>query len=488
MTVSETVAVGSKGTEEETEQEFVLTEWVMDPNEHSAFRIVEWPALHKFAIDWPGVEEVTELQRKKTLAKLLAAYDHWMAVIKRKAPKELLKTHVAPEAKEKLRVIGAALKEEYGDEIRPLTQERRKTLNEQLIREILNAKTAAMKPARQTKPRPPAKMWQPRQRPMNWHPPVEEPLLKVIFLDLSGRVKPGETIVSTVERQQATLTRSSDGNSITVKFNNSGLEKLYTQQTVLDKKEGWARFHTIVKCSKPVLRVMTNGVVSYQDYRNEYAATPIVPENPQTPLETQLETKPIDDLNRILSTEDPRELQIHAQFKVGNARYENKGFAIANTTPGLDWKEWRDVLYTKVKIVNNGKIVEIEDIPNAVNKFRMHMQGTPTGTKNPDGTERLGPPYTPTGVDLTTCVGIRGQLSEPWLTWVAKKLAYLQYVNNQKHSYTTIMTEELPIILAHLDRIPEGDLFPNTQRTGQAMNHTRSPEAQQLHDKMMVEA
>lgn len=474
--------------------DFNVVEWLRSPDEKRiGAAIVEWPSKKKVHVNWPAYVD-NEEDHWAFFAELIGAHEHWLREVRKKSPKDLRRTYVAPLAKERLRLIGTCLLDLCREKgFLPLTPSIRTYIRSQAARAAARKKQKILKPAQ---PHPRGRVWAARRRlpalcgqelrtwpaltpedyleraeleatNIPWlSPPLRREHLgaAVIFSDLAALLKPGERKTAIGNYREAT--RSSDGATITV-TDRFGVQRTFTRNTT--ERDGWSIEAIAVKYSRPVRFTTRDGNIIYSDSELETLFQPVAVEHfdgskpvesmadivPEIAPTATLLTDPEKKRRSILGLADENQIPTAAaipnriRVRTGRRIYE------PNTCVGmLSPYAWRNILYHKVRVYEDAFTIEGKNY--RVADFRVSK-------------EKL---------NIAGYVGIRGQLTWPYLNAVASKLAYLQRVSPDTNDYASILQKRLPWLLANID----------TLAAENGTSHTRSPTAQQLRERVMAEA
>ena len=482
--------VDEKEVDEVENVDFRLVEWLCNPSEKPlrAVTIVEYPHAKKVHVDWrPYASEADEWT---FFARVIDAHEYWLREVRRKNPKELRRSYVAAGAKDRVRVIGACLLELCRKHrFLPLTPAARDCIR----RKASSFSKKAQPPVAMSKPVSRTSVWAARrntprldiQELHEWDPLTvddyqermdleasripwctspQSPQVKHLglcatFAGLTSEVKPGEKTRVSSCGHYTEAARSNDGNTIvlTSKF---GIQKTLIRS--ITQRDGQVVTTVVAKYSRPVRFTGRDGAVTYSDTEQEtifhlvddtesaieYTSGSNAVEGVSDLLQTIApETTLLTDIEKKRRAErgDQREAPTaptvpnRIRVKAGEAKHEPNSCVGILTTSA-----WRSILYHKVRINPREQTFTIEGKTYPIAQFRV-------STKAPA---------------ITQCVGMRGQLTWPYLTRIAGKVAYLQRASPDRNTFNTILTERLPWLLANIDTaMDESASLPVVQST-----------------------
>lgn len=277
------------------------------------------------------------------------------------------------------------------------------------------------------------------------------------FTGLASEVKPGEKKQISSCGHYTEATRSNDGNTIalTSKF---GIQK--TLIRTITQRDGQVVTTVAAKYSRPVRFTGRDGAVTYSDTEQETLFHFV--DGTEDSVECASMSNAVEGASDLLSTIAPETTLLTDREKKRRAERGDQWDApTAPTVPNrirvkagdvkhepnscigiLTISAWRSVLYHKVRINPHEQTFTIEEKTYPIAQFRV-------STKAPA---------------ITQCVGMRGQLTGPYLAKVAGKVAYLQRVSPDRNTFNTILTERLPWLLANIDiAMDESTISPVAQ-------------------------
>lgn len=465
---------------------FNVMDWLRSPDERRVgAKIVEWPSEKKVHVEWPAYAD-NEENRWIFFAELCSAHEYWLRELRKKTPKDLRRVYVAPLAKERARLIGTCLLDLCREKrLLPLTPSHRAYVS----RQAHAFAKKRWKAARNVPPRPGPHVWAARrtlphisEEELHTWPTLEQedyqdradfeatiaprptfrrPSLCTTYADLAAQVKPGERKTDVTNHKE--VARSENGEAICV-TDQFGVQRTLTGSNM--KRDGWSVTVVEAKYSKPVRFTSRNGNVIYSDTERETLFEPVAVEQvsglkpvtgvqdlvseitPTTALLTDPEKKRRERLGLRDETNVPTAPTVPNRIRVRMGQHTYEPNACVGT---LDFNALRTILYNKVRMGNGSFTIGEKTYPTA--DYRISKDK----------------------IDVTSYVGMRGQLVSPTLNAIASKLSYLQRVSSEANDYNTLLEKRLPWLLANIDAFDE-------------TRPARSPEAQHLREQAIVEA
>ena len=470
---------------------FKVMDWLRSPDERRVgVKIVECPSEKKVHVQWPAYAD-NEENRWIFFAELCSAHDYWLRELRKKSPKALRRIYVAPMAKERARLIGTCLLDLCREKgFLPLTQSLRVYITNQAHafaeKRWKAARTVQLRPfrsgphvwaARRTLPHISEEelhTWSTLEREdyqdrADFEATIaprltftsRRPSLCATYADLAAQVKPGERKTDVTNHKE--VARSENGEAICV-TDQFGVQRILTGSTM--ERDSWSVTVVEAKYSKPVRFTSRDGNVVYSDTERETLFEPVtvehvgnlkpvtgvqdlVPEiTPTTALLTDHEKKRREKLGLRDETDVPTAPTVPNRIRVKTEQHTYEPNACVGT---LGFNALRTILYNKVRMGNGSFTIGEKTYPTA--DYRISKDK----------------------IDVTSYVGMRGQLASPYLNAIASKLSYLQRVSPEANDCNTLLEKRLPWLLANIDAFDE-------------TRPARSPAAQHLREQAIAEA